>query len=165
MKLALVLVSLLGLFSHASADTAQTAARHHVAAARALHAQQRYQEALAQLEAAYAIDPKPSLLFALGQVHVQLGQCARALVFYRRFLASRPKPDDAAVAREAIEVCKASPPRAARSIPILIAPVSLLVAGMLGAAAITAGPIILVVHRRELGPAQGRAALTSRMPF
>jgi hypothetical protein len=49
------------------------------------------------------------LLFALGQVHVQLGRCARAITFYTRFLASKPRRDQVAIAQEAIAVCKTAP--------------------------------------------------------
>jgi tetratricopeptide (TPR) repeat protein len=85
-------------------------AREHVIAARTLHAQHRLLEALSELEAAYALDPQPQLLFAMGQLHVQAGRCERAIAFYQRFLASKPKPIEAAIAREAIQTCKTAPP-------------------------------------------------------
>lgn len=106
MKLTIVLAaSLMSLPTPVLADDAKAAAKHHIAAARSLHAKHRLPEALAELEAAYALDPQPPLLFALGQIHVQLGRCERAGLFYRRFLATRPKPADARVAREAIAGC------------------------------------------------------------
>jgi tetratricopeptide (TPR) repeat protein len=102
-------MSLMSLSIPALADDAKTAAKQHVATARALHAQHKLPEALAELEAAYTLDPQPSLLFALGQIHVQLGRCERARAFYRRFLATRPKRADAEVANEAIAGCKTAP--------------------------------------------------------
>ncbi|MBA2541682.1 MAG: hypothetical protein H0V17_18715 [Deltaproteobacteria bacterium] len=124
MKLTIVVATSLMLASSgALADDAKAAAKMHVASARTLHAEQRYIEALAELEAAYTLDPQPGLLFALGQLHVQLDRCERALSFYRRFLASKPKAEQAAVAREAIEACKNPRPAAEKpTTPRPIAP-------------------------------------------
>jgi tetratricopeptide (TPR) repeat protein len=118
----LVATSLMLASTGAFADDAKAAAKQHVASARVLHAQQRFTEAVAALEAAYTLDPKPSLLFALGQLHVQLGRCERAVVFYRRFLATRPKREDAAVAREAMTACKTVSPIRVTTSPRAIAP-------------------------------------------
>jgi hypothetical protein len=59
---------------------------------------------------AYALDPRPELLYAIAQVHVKLGECPQAITFYERFIASNPKPEHVARARQAIEVCKTNPP-------------------------------------------------------
>jgi len=75
-----------------------------------LHAEGKFKEALDELTIAYALDPKPELLYAIGQVHVQLGDCTSAISFYERFLASKPAAGPAAAAREAIKTCKTSPP-------------------------------------------------------
>ena len=50
----------------------------------------KYPEALVALEQAYAVDPQPKLLYAIAQVHVKLGRCPDAIVFYERFLATNP---------------------------------------------------------------------------
>lgn len=129
MKLTIVLAaSLMSLPSSVFADDAKVAAKQHIAAARSLHAQHRLPEALAELEAAYALDPQPRLLFALGQIHVQLGRCERAAMFYRRFLAARPKRADAEVANEAIAGCKtvavAPPPQPIAAVVVPPIPVA-----------------------------------------
>src|SRR5262249_38422468 len=50
------------------------------------------------------------LLYAIGQIHVKLGECAKAITFYERFLATHPKQQQADAATEAITVCKQHPP-------------------------------------------------------
>lgn len=72
-----------------------------------------YADALTELTAAYALDPQPELLFALGQVNRWLGRCADAIAAYEKFLASAPKPNAAAAASDAIETCREHLPRAA----------------------------------------------------
>src|SRR5262245_15273374 len=59
-------------------------AKAHVAKATKAHKAGRYEEARAELEAAYALDPKPELLYALGQVQAKLGHCDQALDYYKR---------------------------------------------------------------------------------
>ena len=44
-------------------------ADQHIAAAKVAHEQGNFTAALAELEAAFAIDPRRELLFAIGQVH------------------------------------------------------------------------------------------------
>jgi len=92
---------------HADADP-RSDAQAHVDRAAKLFAADKPAEALDALKTAYALDPQPQLLYAIGQVHASLGQCAEAKTFYERFLTTKPKPpaDVAAVAREAIKACK-----------------------------------------------------------
>jgi tetratricopeptide (TPR) repeat protein len=96
----------------ASADEPKPLARQHVERATALHKDGQFAEALAELQTAYALDPQPQLLFAMGQLHVRLGQCTQAITFYERFLASRPARGPAGIATEAIAACKTEPPPA-----------------------------------------------------
>ena len=84
-------------------------AASHVERARTLHADGQLAEAQIALKTAYALDPQPELLFAMGQIHVQLGECAQAITFYERFLATRPGRGEA-IAAEAIATCKTAPP-------------------------------------------------------
>jgi hypothetical protein len=49
-----------------------------------------FQDAIAEFEKAYEIDPAPVLLFNLAQAHRQAGNIERAIFFYKRFLASDP---------------------------------------------------------------------------
>jgi len=81
----------------------------HVAAASTAHAAGKLADAQSELVLAYTLDPKPDLLYALGQVHVQRGECTDAIVYYERFLAARPEGGPADQAKQAIETCKANP--------------------------------------------------------
>src|SRR5262245_53090659 len=92
-------------------------ARQHVERATQHHKAGEFAEALEELETAYKLDPKPDLLYAIGQVHVKLGQCTEAIRFYERFLATRPARGAASLARQAIQVCKTAPPPAIESKP------------------------------------------------
>jgi len=85
-------------------------AQDHIDRASMLHAAGSYAEALDELKTAYALDPRPALLYGIAQLHVKLGMCAEAIAFYERFLASKPKPGPAGAARQAIEVCRSNPP-------------------------------------------------------
>jgi tetratricopeptide (TPR) repeat protein len=50
----------------------------------------RYDEAVSDFEASYALAPVPGLLYDLAQAHRLRGDCAAALSFYRRFLEADP---------------------------------------------------------------------------
>jgi len=110
--IAISMIVVVGGSPPASADNPKLEARRHVERATALHKDSQFAEALAELQTAYALDPQPQLLFAMGQLHVRLGQCTQAITFYERFLASRPAPRPAGIATEAIATCKTAPPPA-----------------------------------------------------
>ncbi|MDQ3367731.1 MAG: tetratricopeptide repeat protein [Myxococcota bacterium] len=95
--------------SAARAD-AKRAAQSHIERATALHGEGNFAAALEELTTAYTLDPRPELLYAIGQVHVQLGNCTQAITFYERFLSTKPAAGPAGAAREAIETCKSAPP-------------------------------------------------------
>jgi tetratricopeptide (TPR) repeat protein len=50
----------------------------------------RFADAIALLEEAWAIHPVPPILYNLGRAHEELGDAARALDAYRRYLAAEP---------------------------------------------------------------------------
>jgi tetratricopeptide (TPR) repeat protein len=123
----LIVIAVLAVSLRANAD-AKTEARTHVEKATELHKANKFAEALEELKTAYALDPQPQLLFAMGQLNVALGRCPDAIPFYERYLASHPDADAANATREAIEVCHrdppgpmtapvAPPPEAARPVP------------------------------------------------
>ncbi len=68
-----------------------------------------------ELLAAYQLDPRPALLFALGQVELNLGHPKEAIAYYERFKQTNPPPDQAALAEQAIGaarlVLERPPPR------------------------------------------------------
>lgn len=108
----IAIAAMLGRPGVAAADDAKATAQAHVTRATELHERGEFAAALDELKTAYALDPRPPLLFAMGQLHVQLGECGQAITFYERFLATRPERDQAALAREAITTCKTAPPPA-----------------------------------------------------
>ena len=51
---------------------------------------------------AYALIPQPALLFALGQVELELGNNTAAIRYYEQFIASEPGDEQVALAQQAI---------------------------------------------------------------
>jgi len=124
-RLAILLLASISAPLTAAADTPAAEAKHHVARATAFHQEGQFDQALLELKTAYALDPRPPLLFAMGQLHVRLGECSQAIAYYQRFLATRPARDPAALATEAIETCRTAPPPAdpvPAPAPTLVAP-------------------------------------------
>src|SRR5262249_45076180 len=101
----------------ASADP-KAEARQHIERATKLHGEGKLAEALDALKTAYALDPLPELLYAMGQIHVGLGQCPQAITYYERYLTTKPDPGTANAAKEAIEACKTNPPRVVNDKPV-----------------------------------------------
>lgn len=66
-----------------------------------------YEAAIVEFEAAYEIDPDPSLLFTWAQAERLADHCASALPRYRQFLESRPSAEAAALANNGIALCEA----------------------------------------------------------
>ena len=110
MKLALVLAFALAP-TRAFGGDPKAMAQAHVHASEKLFQDGKYAEALNELTTAYALDPQPGLLYAIAQVHVKLGDCADAIVWYQRFLDTKPDERPAKAAREAIEMCSTALPK------------------------------------------------------
>ena len=108
----LLVFALLALPAVAIAGPKEKAeAQKHIEKATTAHQNGKYDVALTELQTAYALDPQPDLLYAIGQVHVKLGKCPDAIGSYEKFLATNPPAEPAAAAREAIETCqKEAPP-------------------------------------------------------
>jgi tetratricopeptide (TPR) repeat protein len=81
-------------------------AKAHVAKATRAHTDGRFDDARVELEAAYALDPRPDLLYALGQVHAKLGNCVEAKRYFKRFVAGQSDPQIARIVDQAIAACK-----------------------------------------------------------
>ncbi|HEY0484417.1 MAG TPA: tetratricopeptide repeat protein [Kofleriaceae bacterium] len=90
----------------AHADTADTA-DEHLARGRELYDRGEFAAARDELLAAYRIEPRPELLFALGQVELNTGQFAQAIDYYERFIATEPGADQIALAQQAIGAARA----------------------------------------------------------
>lgn len=115
----IVLLAAAPAIAHADA---KSEAKVHIQKATALHGEAKFAEALEELSRAYALDPRPELLYAMGQVHVQLGDCTHAVTFYERYLATKPSASAAAATREAIDSCAAAAPPAPPPAPEPAAP-------------------------------------------
>lgn len=76
----------------------------HMDRAAKAHKAGNFQEALVELQAAYAIEPQPKLLYAIAQVYAKLDQCTEAIDYYERFLEADKSKQ--AVVRQAIDACK-----------------------------------------------------------
>jgi tetratricopeptide (TPR) repeat protein len=96
-------IALLLVAARAAADTVDA----HLAKVRELYDKGDFVHARDELLAAYQIEPRPALLFALGQVELNLGHYQKAIDYYERFLASEPADDQVALAQQAIGAARA----------------------------------------------------------
>lgn len=78
------------------------------ARADALVQEGKLDEAFALLEEAYyaEVQPEPRLLFGMGVIELERGNCEAAVGYLGRFLATTPGADAAAKAREVIAYCE-----------------------------------------------------------
>ena len=67
-----------------------------------------YRTAAAELDAAYAVEPHPELLFVRAEVRRRLGECKTALILYREFIASAPSEAATRQADEGASICEQS---------------------------------------------------------
>jgi tetratricopeptide (TPR) repeat protein len=65
----------------------------------------RYEEARESFRQGYELDPKPEFLFAMGQTERLSGDCSSALVFYGRFLDSKPANLHVELVNQMMEKC------------------------------------------------------------
>lgn len=84
---------------------AQSVKAHMNRAAKA-HKAKKFEVALTELEAAYAIEPQPKLLFAIAQVQAKLDRCDGAIDNYEKFLASTKDKQKQSIVKQAIASCK-----------------------------------------------------------
>lgn len=105
----LVALSVLVVATRAAADPPAPPPEptDHLANGRALYERGEFGPARDELLAAYTRDPRPELLFALGQVELQLGHFQVAIDYYQRFIASGPTSEQAALAEQAIGAARA----------------------------------------------------------
>jgi tetratricopeptide (TPR) repeat protein len=79
----------------------------HLAKVRALYDKGDFARARDELLAAYRVEPRPELLFALGQVELNLGHFRAAIERYEQFIATGPAADQIALAQQAIGAARA----------------------------------------------------------
>lgn len=78
----------------AFAETPKKAAKAHHDSGVKLYNLGRFDEAIAEFEKAYELDPHPILLFNIAQAHRQRGDAERAIFFYRRYQQMAPDAPD-----------------------------------------------------------------------
>jgi tetratricopeptide (TPR) repeat protein len=84
--------------SRAGADTVE----EHLARVRQLYDKGDFVHARDELLEAYGHEPRPDLLFALGQVELNIGHYQKAIDYYERFIATDPSTEQVALAQQAI---------------------------------------------------------------
>jgi tetratricopeptide (TPR) repeat protein len=98
-----LLVPLLATLGLAAATArADETVDDHVAHAREAHDRGDFARARDELLAAYQLEPRPALLFALGQVELNLGHYKEAIAYYERFKATDPPAEQVALAEQGI---------------------------------------------------------------
>lgn len=105
MKTITLAVALCALATPAVADP-KVDARVHMEAAGVAFKAGRFEDTLAELNKAYALDPQPEIHYSIGQVYIKLDRCNDAILAYENFLASKPSQDRADLANQAIAKCK-----------------------------------------------------------
>lgn len=82
------------------------AAQPHVDAAMKRYEAEDLAGALEELTIAYDKVPRPDILFAMARIHDERGDCARAIVTYRKFLETKPGPNSTRIATDVIAKCQ-----------------------------------------------------------
>jgi tetratricopeptide (TPR) repeat protein len=84
-----------------------TTVDERIARSRALYDKGDFGHARDELLAAFQLEARPELLFALGQVELNLGHFGKAIAYYEQFLATGPDAEQAALAQQAIGAARA----------------------------------------------------------
>lgn len=110
------LALLLFLCATAAAQMLPDAERHLRAGLEHFTAK-RYDAAIAELKAGYAVDPKPEFLYAWAQAERLRGNCNAAVPLYQRYLASGVTAEQAKLAADHLAACTAAAPPPPESKP------------------------------------------------
>lgn len=89
--------------TRAGADTVDD----HLAKVRELYDKGDFVHARDELLSAYKIEQRPALLFALGQVELNIGHYEKAIAYYEQFIATEPSAEQVALAQQAIGAARA----------------------------------------------------------
>lgn len=88
----LVVVMAMGAAARAAPADSETVFRQHYDNALNLYSAEQYDEAVREFQAAYAVKPRPRLLFNIGQAHRNLGNYREALRYYLQYQRMEPNP-------------------------------------------------------------------------
>lgn len=69
------------------------------------YAEKEYELAIVEFRAGFALDPRPDFLFALAQAERLSGDCPTAVIYYKRFLATKPSAKQSEAARINMKRC------------------------------------------------------------
>jgi tetratricopeptide (TPR) repeat protein len=94
------------LSGSALARPSRTLAEEHFRRGNQLYRDGDYAAAAAELEQGYASEPRPDILYAIGQAERKLGNCQEALRYYQQYLATGPSPTRRAAAQLQIDLCQ-----------------------------------------------------------
>jgi hypothetical protein len=98
------------LAASATAALAQPASSSHETAATAAYESGDLDTALREFEAAYADTHRPDLLYVIGRLQTERKDCAKAIDYFERYLATKPGATQAEAAQTEITKCKAQLP-------------------------------------------------------
>ena len=108
MRTSLVLAAALvmsGAVAHAQPKSSNPDAEAKKVSATDHYAKGELGAALADLAEAYHLDPQPELLYAMGHIEVELGDCAGAVAHYKQYLGTNPSQKAKDVTQLAIDDC------------------------------------------------------------
>jgi tetratricopeptide (TPR) repeat protein len=83
-------------------DDLERTARRHYAQGEAAFKAERYESALKEFEAGYAVSPRPGFLLNMGQTERKLGHLRKARSLYKKFLLIEPTSSLATEVKEVI---------------------------------------------------------------
>ncbi|MBA3550075.1 MAG: hypothetical protein H0T76_26650 [Nannocystis sp.] len=96
-------------YTHAPGPAMDPEAKQRFERGLAGYASKAYADAVKDFRIAYALDPRPEILFAWAQAERMYGRCSQASKLYTRFLKSKPSDQQAQAALTGIERCKDQP--------------------------------------------------------
>jgi len=107
------------LLAGAAAAWAQPpkSATEHLVRGSRLYDGGHYDEAVVELKAGYAIDPRPEFLYALGQAERKRGDCKAAIAWYQRYIDTGPSSQRTVATLVQIDRCKQELATAAPTTP------------------------------------------------
>jgi tetratricopeptide (TPR) repeat protein len=105
----LAVVIALAVSAPAAAGDLSAPAKQHLDAGVAAYTRGAYEDAIRELQAAYAIDPDPVLFFTWAQAERRAGRCVAALDHYERFLATGPSEEATRIVVDGIVGCQNDP--------------------------------------------------------